>query len=45
MPLTWLDDYATAIRALTVEQVNAAIKKYLDPQNMVLVKVGTVPTS
>lgn len=45
MPLTWLDDYPTAIRALTVEQVNTAIKKYLDPQKMVLVKVGTVPTS
>jgi len=44
-PLTWLDDYPKAIQALTVGQVNAAIKKYLDPLSMVLVKVGTVPTS
>lgn len=40
--LTWLDEYPKAVRALTVEQVNGAIKKHLDPANMVLVKAGTV---
>ena len=40
-PLSWLDDYPKAIRALTVEQVNAAIRKHLDPKKMVLVEAGT----
>lgn len=40
--VTWLDEYPQAIAALTVEQVNAAIKKHLDPNKMVLVKAGTV---
>lgn len=41
-PLSWLDAYPKAIEALTVDQVNAAIRKYLDPRKMVLVEVGTV---
>lgn len=40
--LTWLDEYSKAIDALTVEQVNAAIKKYLAPDKMVLIKAGSV---
>jgi zinc protease len=40
-PLAWLDDYPKAIEALTVEQVDAAIKKHLDPEKMVLVTAGT----
>ncbi len=43
LDLTWLDRYPEAIRALTLEQVNAAIRKYLDPDKMVLVEVGTLP--
>ena len=43
LDLTWLDRYPDAIRALTLEQVNAAIRKYLDPDKMVLVEVGTLP--
>jgi zinc protease len=42
MPLTWLDQYPQAIKMLTVEQVNAAIRKHLDPKNMVLVEAGTL---
>jgi zinc protease len=40
-PLSWLDDLPKAINALTVQQVNAAIRKYLDPKKMVLVEAGS----
>ena len=40
-PLTWLDEYPQAIEALTVEQVNSAIKKHLDPEKMVMAAAGT----
>jgi zinc protease len=41
-PVSWLDDYPRAIDALTLEEVNRAIKKHIDPGKMVLVKAGTV---
>ena len=41
-PVSWLDDYPRAIEALTLEDVNRAIKKHIDPAKMVLVKAGTV---
>ena len=41
-PLSWMDDVPKAIDALTLEQVNAAIKSHLDPSKMVLVKAGTL---
>ena len=41
--LSWLDEYPDAINALTTSQVNAAIKKHLDPTRLVLVEAGTVP--
>lgn len=40
--LAWLDEYPKAIQALTVAQVNGAIKKYLDPKKMLVIKAGTV---
>jgi zinc protease len=40
--LDWVDDYPAKIRALTVQQVNTAIKTYLQPQNMILVKAGSL---
>jgi len=40
-PIAWLDDYPKAIDALTVEEVNSTIRKYLDPSKMVLVEAGT----
>jgi len=40
---TWLDAYPKAVKALTREQVNAAIKTHLNPSNMVLVEAGSVP--
>ncbi len=36
----WLDEFPSKLRALTLEQVNSAIKKHLDPEKMSLVKAG-----
>jgi zinc protease len=41
--LTWIDEYPAKVQALTLEQVNGAIKRHLDPAKMVLVRAGTVP--
>jgi len=43
--LNWLDDYPNALNALTTAEVNAAIKKYLNPDRMKLVEAGTIPTA
>jgi len=40
--VSWLDEFPAKINALSNEQVNAAIKKYLKPESMVLVKAGTL---
>jgi zinc protease len=42
---SWLDGYPKALKALTREQVNAAIKTHLNPSTMVLVEAGSVPAS
>ena len=41
-PLEWVDDYPAKVRALDRSQVNTAIKTYLQPQNMILVKAGSL---
>lgn len=41
--LEWLDGYPQAVRAVTREQVNHAIRAHLDPSRQVLVKAGSVP--
>jgi zinc protease len=43
MPLAFVDEYPQRVAALTLEQVNGAIKRHLDPEKMVLVQAGTVP--
>lgn len=43
--LTWLDEYPERINGLTPEEVNAAIKKYLQPDTMTIIKAGTIPTA
>jgi len=43
--LGWLDGYPKAVKALTREQVNAAIKAHINPNAMVLVEAGSVPAS
>lgn len=40
--VTWLDQYPERINALTLEQVNSAIKEHLRPEQMTVVKAGTV---
>jgi zinc protease len=40
-----IEEYPEAVKALTREQVNSAIKNHLNPSVMVLVKAGSVPTS
>lgn len=39
--LEWLDRYPQTIQSLTLAQVNGAIRKYISPRDMVLVKAGT----
>jgi zinc protease len=39
--VTWLDDFPVKVNALSDEQVNAAIRKYIKPESMVTVKAGT----
>jgi len=41
-PVEYLDKYPSLINALTLEQVNAAIKKYVDPSSLVTVTAGTI---
>lgn len=41
--VSWLDEYPNKVAALTTEQINSAIKKYLKPSEMILIKAGTVP--
>jgi zinc protease len=40
--LSWLDGYPQAVRALSREQVDHAIRAHLDPAAMVLVEAGSV---
>jgi zinc protease len=40
---SWLDAYPKAVRALTRDQVNAAIRAHINPTTMVLVEAGSVP--
>lgn len=41
--VNWLDDFPVKVNALTQAQVNDAIRKYLKPERMFLVKAGTLP--
>jgi zinc protease len=42
MPLEFVDEYPARVNAITRDQVNGAIKKYLDPAKMTLVTAGTI---
>ncbi len=39
----WVDEYPRRLEALTLEQVNRAIKQHLHPDKMVTVVAGTLP--
>ena len=41
--VTWLDEYPKRIAALSLQEVNSAIKKHLHPDKMTLIKAGDVP--
>jgi zinc protease len=41
-PLNWIDDYSKSVNEVTLEQVNSAIKRYVDPKKLVIVKAGTI---
>jgi zinc protease len=41
--VTWLDQYPKAVDAVTLSQVNTAIKQHLRPEKMIVVKTGTLP--
>ncbi len=41
--VSWLDEYPKRIEALTAKDVNAAIKKYVKPESLYLIKAGSVP--
>ena len=45
LDIAWLDRYPDLIRSLTPAQVNAAIRKHLNPDQMILVQAGTLPGS
>jgi predicted Zn-dependent peptidase len=42
-PVSYLDDYPALIKALTVEEVNAVLKRYLDPDALHIAVAGTLP--
>lgn len=44
MPLSFVDEYPKRIAAMTLEEVNGAIKRHIDPSTLVLVEAGTVET-
>jgi zinc protease len=40
---SWLDAYPKALKALTRDQVNAAIRVHINPNTMALVEAGSIP--
>jgi zinc protease len=42
---SWLDAYPKALKALTRDQVNAAIRAHLNPNTMALVEAGSIPAA
>lgn len=41
--VTWLDEYPKRISALSLEEVNRAIKDHLQPEKMTVIKAGSLP--
>ncbi|MSU49093.1 MAG: insulinase family protein [Opitutus sp.] len=39
----WADEFPRRVQALSLEEVNASIKKFIDPEKMVTVLAGTLP--
>jgi zinc protease len=45
LDLSWLDQYPQLLRAVTRDQVNAAIRRHVDLSKLTLVEAGTVPAA
>ena len=45
LPLSAIDDYPRKIDALTVAQLNSAVKRHLDPDRMIMVLAGSLPAA
>ncbi|MFL6529811.1 MAG: M16 family metallopeptidase, partial [Chthoniobacterales bacterium] len=43
LDVTWLDEYPRRVGSLSLGEVNAAIKKHLQPDKMSIIKAGSVP--
>jgi zinc protease len=42
MPLSFVDEYPKRIAAMSLEEVNGAIRRHIDPAKLVLVQAGTI---
>ena len=40
LPLTWLEDFLLQVQNLTTEQVQQAMQRHLDPEQLIIVSVG-----
>lgn len=40
---SWLDQYPARIQAISLDEVNSAIKKHLQPDKMTIIKAGSIP--
>lgn len=43
LPVSFLDEFPAKVEAITLDEVNTAIKQRLKPDQFVLVEAGTVP--
>ncbi|WP_438481259.1 M16 family metallopeptidase [Oleiharenicola lentus] len=41
--ISWLDEYPTKVNAVSLSEVNGAIKQHLNPEKMFIIKAGTIP--
>ena len=41
-PDSMLDEYPDIIRSITIDDVNNAVKKYIDPNKLVIVSAGSI---
>jgi zinc protease len=42
LPLSWVDEYPHSVEAVSLDQVNGAIRRYVDPVKLVIIKAGSV---
>jgi zinc protease len=42
LPLRWVDEYPRSVEAVTLDQVNGAIRRYVDPAKLAIIKAGSV---